>query len=338
MTDDPLDPKSAVSKRELYRRAAEQLAPLDEDRLQRWTDANLTPPSSPIRASLERGFTEEQAQRILLAAKIAAQIPSKCPKITEIAFLLAYDGHEAPAALVLEHVERSIHTFQRRAMLVLDTRGGGNLTNAVSYAKLAGLLARGMLKHVRTSWGSNPFVVISASALIEVLLNMLLKTGAGERWFPIFATTVKTIFPNCADHAPQLLWDTMTEAATFLRLDDKNALFRAIRGANADLGSVPLAVADARRTLDVGSLVFPWMNDARVLQRHAWFGEEDARFVNRYFPPMACALVLFLRTNEFAQNRLADLRAGEITSSLEDFRTLKAIGEEASDLSKRALG
>lgn len=331
MADHVLDAATAVTKTQLNRMAARRSLHLGDDRLDRWHGAKITDPSSAIVGTSERGYTAAQADRILVVAEIAAGIKSKRPTASEIAFLLAYEGHEAPPLLVLEHVERSMLMFQRRIRRMLDGHGDGNLMRIDASKRLAPQVIRMLLRYASPTLARNVVLFEVGAATAEVVISLILKGTASANTFPMFTSLVSRIFPNATAEAPRMLWDLLHELMALLRLDEKNAIFAALKDACKEPEAALVAATDARRLLDVGSRVFPWMADADVLRELRWVTEDDRVFVNRYFPPIISGLVLAMRKDVLAQRRLADLRAGNENAALNDLNRMSAAGSEISD-------
>jgi hypothetical protein len=311
---------------------------LSEDQMDRWRNQHLTDASSPIAGSAERGYTAGQATRILQVAEIAARIPSKRPTVSEIAFILAYEGHAAPPLLVLEHIEKCMRIFQGRVRRMLDGHGDGTLSRIDASARLAPQVIRTVLRYVSPRLARNALLFEVAVAGVEILLNLILTGKASEKAFPMFASLIRRIFTNSTSEAPKMLWDLLHEAIAFLRLDEKNAIFLAVKDACSQPEGALLAATDTHRLLDLGSGVFPWMSDAGVLCALGWFTADDRRFFNRHFAPMVCGLLLALRKDEFAQRRLSDVRAGNVEDSLDDLKTMRAAGGDISVQFRQAFG
>lgn len=338
MSDGALDRSAAITKADLFRMAAQRNLGLSEDRLDRWHTHNLTDASLPIAGSAERGYTVSQVNRILLVAEIAARIQSKKPRAAEIAFILAYEGHEAPPLLMLEHVEKSVQIFQARIRRMLDGHGDGHLERIDATTRLAPQVIRMLLRYASPKLAKNVVLFEFAVAGVDIVLSLILKGSASEKTFPLFASLVRRVCPNAAPDAPRMLWNLLHDVMALVRLDGKNAIFAAVKETCNEAHTALLAARDTHRLLDLGSRVFPWMADATVLCDLGWFTQDDRRFFNRYFAPIVCGLILALRKDEFARRRLADIRAGDVADSLDDLNTLRVAGGEISARFRQALG
>ena len=299
--------------------------PLGDDRRGRWTDVGLIEPSQPIPFSTQRGYATEQVQRILLVAEIAASIRSARPTAAEIAFLLAYAGHPAPAHLVKSFLEDAVRCFQSRSLRLITNRGLRFTEEAGALERVAGLITNSVLRKVGKQYADSFLLKQFLHTMVGATLRAIFDGSESGYAFQIFDFGFNQIFRSAAPDAARTIWDNLRGAFDLLRLDERNAMLNALRPENGG-PDILRAVEDARLLLGLGGTVIPFFNGATISNTGGVCTEDDCEFFNRYFPALAAAVVLTLRGDAAAQKRLADLRHGNVEELAQDFHTMKAIG------------
>lgn len=325
----------SVTRRQVKARivAAGCPEPSDEQ-IDRWGAAGLVcePPSQGRPSAY--GYTEAQAQRSVLIARIASNLPSKRVRTSEIAFWLAFNGAtDVPVDLVCQHIEASIQAIQSRIWRILNELGRGNEADYVGVIgtaqKLGGLLARSILLKLVPVLGDSALAQEFLGAVLGVFLPALKQPTPYEVVSSDLGKASAVLSPTSEPlpaKARRELFSIFTEAFQFLRWDDKNEMLLGIRAiaASDDSRRVLQVVESARNLLITASKVFPWMLNPGTLP---FLGLEDRLFFARYFAPTVCGLNAALRDNEYAQQFDADLRAGKTERALSELSQMKQLGE-----------
>lgn len=303
--------------------------PLGDDRRGRWTDAGLIDPSQPIPFSTQHGYTAGQVERILFVAEIAAGLESKRPTAAEIAFQLAFLGHRAPANLVRDFLEDAVLSFQRRSLRFITNRGLRFTEDAGVLERVAGLFVSHIVKRLDKKYADSFLFQLFLQTMIGATLQAIFRGSESSYAFQIFEFGLKQIFKNAAPDAAKTVWDNLRGVFDLLRLDEGNAILGALQS-EIDPADILRSANDARLVLVLGGSLIPFFGGASVSNTGGMCTEEDCQFFNRYFPAIAAAALLTLHGDSAAEERLADLRSGNVEELAGDFSTMKAIGMEVA--------
>jgi hypothetical protein len=328
----------SITRREVKTQiVAEGCPEPSDDQIDRWADAFAC--GQPSQGGLSAyGYTEAQAQRLVLIAKIVKGLPSKRVRKSEIAFWLAFQGAvDVPPDLVCEHIEASVRTFQRRSRRILNELGRRNEADCVGVKeiakKLAGLLARNIVLKLVPALGRSMLAREFLSILIGIFLRASTRTTPYAEVSGEIGRATAVLSPTSEPlpgDARQELFSILADASQLLRLDDKNEMLIGIRAvtASGDSAQVFLIVESARKLLITASQVFPWMLNPSVLTS---FALEDRRFLARYFAPIVCGVRAAIRDNEYAKQLDVDLREGNTERTLTEFSQAKQLGDHVAN-------
>jgi hypothetical protein len=309
--------------------AAEGLG-ISEDQLMRLERAELLPRWETVKTS--SSTVNAYITRVRCILGIFERIGTKKPRASEIAFWLAYYGFDVPSELVIIHLEdavrRTISVFRR----FLDRLGPGGLTDRPSVDKLAGLVAKALVKRMMPSASKFPGVQTTVTLAVALVLRALLKRATFEAVAGRLRIFVSWLSGNKNPDNGSLrtLWDILSEAMQLFRLDDSNAMLSAVRDVNAT--EPDIAVEFARTTrgfLEAAGHVMPWLLDARVLADR--FGDVvDYNITNRYMAPGICAMLLLERHRPETQENIRKVQAGDTAQLVAEFTSVMPIVERAT--------
>ena len=316
-----------TTKFALFALAAKRGVSLSEDQLQRWSEASLITASSAIRGTSRRAYTTPEVERILLVASVANKLDSERPRVAEIAFRLAYEGYDAPADLVLQHLDDSIVGFQRLALRVLTNRGARDLALPHIIEAVGELVAKWVCNHGDFRTARN-FRFEATRFLATAVLYGILYGGQERPALQAFQRAVTWLFPAASKDAAETLWSILREFFAFIRLDRDNALLIAVRNACSNPKPVLTDAALTKSALAASAIVFPWMQNATPENTAGLCDEESCRFVNRFLPPCITALFLALRSTSTGRDSLETLIRGESGDLVRDMRVLRDLADD----------
>ena len=320
-----------ATKSELFAITFERSVSLSEDKLQRWSEASLTAASREIPGTSQRGYTCDEIERILLVATIADQLDSDRPRVTEISYLLAYEGHDAPEDLVLQHLDEAVVGFQKLVLRLLTNRGARDLTLPGVIDTVAELVAKWICNRGDTR-SPRGFAFEATRLFATTALYGILRVGTEKQAFQAFKRVVQWLFPSATHDATEPLWTILHEFLPFIRVDRENALLKAIRQACSYSEPVLACAALTKSALTTSSAVFPWMLAATPENTGGLCDEEGCKLVNRFLPAFITAVFIAVRSEEAARGRLDDLARGKTDDFVRDMTTIHNL---AQDVRKR---
>lgn len=326
---EPMDNRVSSGLSRAARVLAEDLS-ISDDQLMRLERAELLPRWESVKTSA--AAVDAYVTRVHCIVGIFARIGTKKPRAPEIAFWLAYYGFDVPGELVLIHLEdavrRTITLFRR----FLDRLGPGRLTDHPSIDKLAGLVAKALVKRLASSESKFPGVQTMATLGVALVLRALLKRATFEAVAGPLRLFVSWLSGNKNPDSISLrsLWDILSEAMQLFRLDDSNVMLLAVRNVNATEPDIVVEFARTTRGfLEVAGQMMPWLLDARVLADR--FGNiADYNITNRYLAPGICAMLLLERHRPETQENIRKVQAGDTARLAAEFATIIPVAEHVA--------